>query len=340
MAIYNLPPSRQECHKHSYLGQSSTFHGSVTSVITVLSPWAPHSSVGILGSTAIRDISMATSPIEAVTVSKYVMPVASSWFILVDVKVVMAGPTKRPGGISSGGPPMVTCGGWPLVKDWAIFLKPGSGTFGGSGIWDSHDKAELESACPLLLCSSIWWCQGLLLLELQLWWCHLMSPKLKGTFPTGVTGQDECICVQPGSSHGRDSLTFLSVPSGESEAAGPLVSSVVGSPEAVAKSSGFSADGVAGSSCGVAGPLSGMGVCVVSIVLGSMAPPSRIPSLGVVPLKMAPSVKVIKGLMACLSSWMLLAKRCSSSGFGGLAFSAQYCRAWAYTRVFQSCPSL
>ena len=34
-------------------------------------------------------------------VSMYVVPLASSQFILVDVNMLMAGPTKRPGGISS-----------------------------------------------------------------------------------------------------------------------------------------------------------------------------------------------------------------------------------------------
>ena len=49
----------------------------------------------------MQEVPKATSPIEAVTVSMYVMPVASSQFILVDINVVMAGPTKRLGGINS-----------------------------------------------------------------------------------------------------------------------------------------------------------------------------------------------------------------------------------------------
>ena len=129
-----------------------------------------------------------------------------------------------------------------------------------------------------------------------------MLPKLKGTHPTGVTGQDECICVQPESSHGGDSLTFLSVSSGVGEVAIPLVGSVVGSPEAIAGTSDSSADGATSSSGDVAGLLSGTGVCVVSIMLSSVAPSSRIPGLSVVPPKTAPSVKVVKGLMAHLNS--------------------------------------
>ena len=69
------------------------------------------SSVGILGSIVMQDVPKASSPIEAVTMSMYVMLVASSQFILVDVSVVMVGPTKRLGGVSSGGTSMVTCGG-------------------------------------------------------------------------------------------------------------------------------------------------------------------------------------------------------------------------------------
>ena len=53
------------------------------------------SSIGILGSTAMLEVPKATSPIEAVTVSMYVMLVASSQFILVDVNMVVVGPTKR-----------------------------------------------------------------------------------------------------------------------------------------------------------------------------------------------------------------------------------------------------
>ena len=112
------------------------------------------------------EVPKAISPIEAVTMSMYVMPVASSSFILVDINVVMAGPTKRLGGISSSGALMVTHEGWPLIKDQQISLKPGSGTFGGSsreglGIADLCNKVELESPCPLLLCSSIQWCWSL-----------------------------------------------------------------------------------------------------------------------------------------------------------------------------------
>ena len=81
-----------------------------------------------------------------------------------------------------------------------------------------------------------------------------MSPKLEGTCPTGVTMQDECICVQLGSSHGGDSLTFFSVSGGVGEAAGPLI----GSPEAVAGTSGSSTDGATGFYGDVAGLLSSM----------------------------------------------------------------------------------
>ena len=83
---------------------------------------------------------------------------------------------------------------------------------------------------------------------------------------------------------------------------GPLVGSAIGSPGVVARTSDSSADGVAGSPGDIAGLLSGMGVYVVSIMLSSVAPSSRIPGLGVVPPKMAPLVKVVKGLMAHLNS--------------------------------------
>ena len=72
---------------------------------------ATPSSVGILGSTIMPDVSKATSPIVAITVFTYMMPVASSWFTLVDVSMVRVGPTKRLGGISPGGTLMMTHGG-------------------------------------------------------------------------------------------------------------------------------------------------------------------------------------------------------------------------------------
>ena len=79
------------------------------------------SSVGVLGSPIMPNISKASSPIVAVTVFMYVMLVASSQFTLVNVSMVMVGPPNRPCGISSGGTSMVTCGGQPLVKDQTIF---------------------------------------------------------------------------------------------------------------------------------------------------------------------------------------------------------------------------
>ena len=94
----------------------------------------------------------------------------------------------------------------------------------------------------------------------------------------------------------------MSVSGGVSEVASPLVSSAVGSPKAVARTSGLSADGAASSSGDVAGFLSGTGVHVVSIVLSSRSPSSRISGLSVIPPKTAPSVKVVKGLMVHLSS--------------------------------------
>ena len=94
----------------------------------------------------------------------------------------------------------------------------------------------------------------------------------------------------------------MSVSSGVDGAAGSLVSAVASSLEAEAGTSGSSADRAVGFSDKVAGLLSGTWVHVVSIVLGLVATSSRVPCLEVVPLKTAPSVKVVKGLMAHLNS--------------------------------------
>ena len=94
----------------------------------------------------------------------------------------------------------------------------------------------------------------------------------------------------------------MSVSGGVGGAAGSLIGTVAGSPDTVARMSGSSANRAVSFSGEVAGLLSGMGVYVVSIVLGLVAPFSRVPCLGVVPLKIAPSVKVVKGLMAYLNS--------------------------------------
>ena len=97
---------------------------------------------------------------------------------------------------------------------------------------------------------------------------------------------------------------LLPVSGGGGEVADSLGSSVVGSPEAVAGISDSLDDRVAGSFGDVAGLLSGTGIHVVPIMLGSVAPSSRIPSLGVIPLKMAPSVKVVK------ASWPVSTHEC------------------------------
>ena len=104
----------QGCHKHAYMGWTST---TSVSVIT--------SSVGIWQSTTTRGVPKLTSPIEVVTVSMYIMLVTSSWHILLNVSMVTAGPTKRPGDISSHGTLTGTCGGWSLIKEQAMSLKPG-----------------------------------------------------------------------------------------------------------------------------------------------------------------------------------------------------------------------
>ena len=110
------------------------------------------------------------------------------------------------------------------------------------------------------------------------------------------------ICVQLKSSHGRDSLTFLSVSGGVGEAAGPLVSSAVGSPGAVAGISGSSAYGAAGSPVDIVGPpFQHRGSYGLHCAWFS-GPFLQDSHLGVVPPKTAPSVKVVKGLMAHLNS--------------------------------------
>ena len=63
--------SRWECCKHIYLGQTSA-----TSLLEITV------SVGIWWSTTTRWVPKLTSPIEAVTVSMYMMPIALSWHIL------------------------------------------------------------------------------------------------------------------------------------------------------------------------------------------------------------------------------------------------------------------
>ena len=111
MVIYTLSPSRQEHCKHSYLGQSSAFHGSVTSVMTVLLPLGTPFQCKHFGVSHHARHLQGSYPIVAVTEFMYMMPVASSRFSLVNVSVVMVGSTKRLGGISSRGALMVTHGG-------------------------------------------------------------------------------------------------------------------------------------------------------------------------------------------------------------------------------------
>ena len=193
----------------------------------------------------------------------------------------------------------------------------------GSGMGDSCDKVELESPCPVILCSSTWWCQALLLLELWLWWHCLMSLRLRGTCPSGVTGWGGCIIsIQPGNSRVRATSFFLSVSYG------------------VGWTSGCPAGGSVGFPGKVIGSLSVMEVCGASVLPGPLAHSSGVSCLGIVPSRTASSVKVVRGLIAHLNLWMHLTKMHGWSSFGRLAFSAQYCRACAYTRFFCSCSSL
>ena len=133
------------------------------------------------------------------------LPVISSWYILVDS-------AKRPGDANPQGMLIVVPGGSFPINDSAISLKPdggifswapevstsGSSTTQHSCLGEPQDEAGVESLWSPLSCSSIWWHQALLLLELQLWQHHLRSPKLKGTCPTEATGWDGWISVQLG----------------------------------------------------------------------------------------------------------------------------------------------
>ena len=183
----------------------------------------------------------------------------------------------------------------------AISLKPGGGTtagsFGvGSGMGDSPDKVKLESPCPVILCSSACWHWALLPLELQLWQCHLKLPRLRGTHLTGVTGhRGYIIFIQLGNSLVRTASFFSSASCGIGGTSGSPAGEVAGSSKAAG---GWQNHHHAYSP----GPL----------FQGSLP--------GYCSSQTAPSIKVVKGLIAHLSSWMHLAKRHGWSSFGGLAF--------------------
>ena len=86
----------------------------------------------------------------------------------------------------------------------------------------------------------------------------------------------------------------------------------------------------AGTADGVLGLVSGMGICLVSVVLGCAGPStSAFGALWSVFAfsRMAQALKVVKGFIAHLNSWTYLPKWCVSPGHGGLALSAQYCKA-------------
>ena len=147
------------------------------------------------------------------------MSVTLSRLIHVANNIATVSPTIRLGGLTSWGASMLTGKGWSLVKDWAISLKPG----GGAPHWIvwsrvRHGQLMQQSwaGVPLFshFCSSTWWCQALLLLELWLQQCHLKLPRLGGTCPTGVTGWGGCISIWLGNSWVRATSFFWSVSCG------------------------------------------------------------------------------------------------------------------------------
>ena len=114
---------------------------------------------------------------------------------------------------------------------------------------------------------------------------------------------------------------------------GPSACGSFGSPREAAGTFHYSTGGSVSFLSKVAGSLSGLGVCGSSVMPGPLANSSRVPCLGVVPSRVASLVKEVKGLIVQLNSWTHLTKRHGWSGFGRLAFLAQYCQACAYARV-------
>ena len=214
-----------------------------------------------------------------------------------------AEPATWSGGIDSGGILAVILGESSPVRNLAISQKPSDGIFSRSSWWGSSSiqhtgtgepwyEVELGFPGPSSHCSSLQQHWTFLQLELWPWWCHLRLPRLMGMCTTEAAWWDGWTFVQLGCSL----------------------------PTARAASS---LDSVAASRVGGL-----MGVCSFGVVLGCTASSSRDPRLGVAPSRTAWSLKVVKGLMACLNSWTHLAKMCLSPGPSGLAFSAQHWRAW------------
>ena len=93
-----------------------------------------------------------------------------------------------------------------------------------------------------------------------------------------------------------------------------------GSLKAAARMSSSSAGGLVSFPGETVGYLSGMGVSRASVVPGPLAHSSRVPCLGIVPSRTGLLVKVVRGLIACLISWIglfcpILQGLCIHQGF-------------------------
>ena len=139
----------------------------------------------------------ATLPMETVTMSIYVTPVASSWTMWVVYIISTVGPANVSGCLVSEGASREAGDGESLSRHATTPLKPGGSAISGLGSGDPGNDVELDF-CSACFGSLTCWCWALLP---TLWLLHhcLSLPRVRGVHPVEITSQAGCsTSVQPG----------------------------------------------------------------------------------------------------------------------------------------------
>ena len=248
----------------------------------------------------------ATHPTEVVTVSMYIIPVASSCTMqLVHImatvsSIVVSSPRGSRDALR------VVANDRSLCRQAITFQKPGGDATSctiSRGLVGDVDSCFVSSTCWH---SSALWHQALLPPDLWLWGLCFDSQGIRGACPVAVTSQEGCnTSLQPGNWVGDPAFLVGS---------SPRVWEVMGSSRGL--SMGAASSAVA-PSMGVGGSwLDTLTNGYLQLVLqGSLQ--------WITPLKMVSSEKVMYGSITSLSSRMLPAKRCGWPRVGGLDFFAQ-----------------
>ena len=151
-----------------------------------------------------QELLRATHPMEVVTISIQVIPVASSCMMWPVYIVATTGLTIASGCMGSRGFPRAVAGNRSLCRQAITSLKPGCQTTSCIGSGDPDGDVESQSAHLTCGCSSAHQHQALHSPELWLQCLHLDSLRAREACPVAVTGWEGCSTfLQPGTDLGK-----------------------------------------------------------------------------------------------------------------------------------------